>query len=181
MKQTNNIKSAKYAKAVSGHKGRPAHYPMIEGIDGLLFYIQRNQNINTVIYSLNFLSRDVLNHYDPIKIEWIKFKENGDQDMMEINYIQRSLAYGYDHKVISNDLIEFNFVSYPSLKFFLIRNEDHTYIVKSRLEEQLVVIDHIYVFAEDLGVFPQVKFVEFYGHTNDDNKAFYYKLIIDQH
>ncbi len=181
MKQTGLIPSAKYAECVFGHKGRPSHYPSIIREDGLLFYIQRNQNINTVIYTVNTKSGGVVDLCEPISIQWIKYKDDGSQETQDINYIQRKLAYGYNHTVISNELIEFVFVSYSDLKFYICRSGDSHFVVKARFAQNLIEIDHIYVFAEDLGVFPQVKFVEIFGWTEDDHQPFYHKIKFDHH
>lgn len=47
--------SEQYDVIVSGHSGRPLDYPVLSDYPELLFYIQRNQNINTVIYELNMM------------------------------------------------------------------------------------------------------------------------------
>ena len=40
-------------KLQPGQAGLPADYPVPGKADDLLFYIQRNQNKNTVVYNLN--------------------------------------------------------------------------------------------------------------------------------
>lgn len=160
-----------------GFGGRPDHYPVIEAYPELLFYIQRNQNINTVIYELNLLSGDMLNLNDPIKISWMYFEDGNHQKVQEINFIQKKLAYGYHHQVISNDLISFKFVSYDDMTFYLAKNNVGQYKVITKIKGAYVEIDHIYVYAEDFGVFPQVKFVEFFGSNN--GSPFYHKLTLE--
>ena len=116
------VQSEQYTSATSGQEGRPANYPYMDAHPDLLFYIQRNQNINTVIYELNMLQGGLLNLQEPIKISWVFFEENSQVKVDELNLIQKKLAYGYHHKVISNDLIEFRFVSYSDMTFFLAKN-----------------------------------------------------------
>ncbi len=170
--------SEQYDSLVFGHEGRPDSYPEINGLPDLLFYIQRNQNINTVIYEANFLSGNVLNLSNPIKISWINFTNNGDYDIQDLNYIQKKLAYGYEFDVISNDLIEFRFVSYPQLSFYLAKNAQGRFSVFTTFMDVRIELKMIYIYAEDMGVFPQVKFAEFYGKEVISQNTFYKKLLL---
>ncbi|MBK7636319.1 MAG: DUF4833 domain-containing protein [Saprospiraceae bacterium] len=171
------VQSEQYTSATSGQEGRPANYPYMDAHPDLLFYIQRNQNINTVIYELNMLQGGLLNLQEPIKISWVFFEENSQVKVDELNLIQKKLAYGYHHKVISNDLIEFRFVSYSDMTFFLAKNNCGVFRVVSKFKGEFVEIDHIYVYSEDFGVFPQVKFVEFFG--KNDAGPFYSRLVLE--
>jgi hypothetical protein len=173
--------SEKYDEIITGQHARPSHYPVLEKKDGLLFYIQRNQNINAVIYTLNTLHGGVINLAEPIKIQWIKYDEQKRESYHELNAIQRSLAYGYHHQVINHDCIEMYFLPYPQLKFYIIKNDSASYEVRTTIDGQLLTLDMIYIYAEDLGIFPQVKFAEIYGTHTRDSQPFYHKIIIDQH
>lgn len=170
--------SDQYSSIVYGQDGRPSDYPMIETYPELLFYIQRNQNINTVIYELNLLPGDILDLNNPINVSWVYFSESGEKSIQELNYIQKKLAYGYHHKIISNDLIEFKFVSYDQMTFYLAKDAKNRFRVRSRFEGENVDVDMLYIYAEDLGVFPQVKFVEFYGKNSRTQLPFYKKLTL---
>jgi Domain of unknown function (DUF4833) len=173
--------SEQYNRTIIGQYGRPNHYPRIAKEDGLLFYIQRNQNINTVTYSINTLSGDILNLENPISVQWIKYDSKGVTSYHKLNQIQNSLAYGYHSKVISNDLIEFKFVSYADMTFYLTKAKSGKYEVHTYVSGTLICLDCIYIYAEDLGIFPQVKFAEFFGIRLDLGQPFYHKLIIDKH
>ncbi len=167
-----------YETLVKGQYGRPDDYPDIDGYEHLLFYIQRNQNQNTVVYEPNFKLGGLLDLNEPMTINWIKFEDNGDQEIQPLNYIQKKLAYGYNFRVISNDLIEFCFVSYTSMKFYLAKNKKGRYQVSATIEGVLSIIDNIYIYAEDMGIFPQVKFAEFFGRCQSTNKNIYKKLYL---
>lgn len=167
-----------YESLVTGQYGRPEDYPDIDGFDHLLFYIQRNQNRNTVVYESNILHSGLIDLNDPISVNWIKFTEKGDQEIQPLNYIQKKLAYGYNFKVISNDLIEFCFVSYSGMKFYLSKNKKGNFQVSAALDGIMSVIDRIYIYAEDMGIFPQVKFAEFFGRCQNNNNRVYKKLFL---
>ena len=145
-----------------------------------MFYIQRNQNTNTVVYDVNLGEKDIININEPILINWIKFDRHGNQETQELNYIQKKLAYGYTFNVISNDLIEFSFVSYEKMKFYLFKSLGKSFKVAAILDGVNTIIDRIYIYAEDLGVFPQVKYAEFFGRNQMTNKATYKKLFLQK-
>jgi hypothetical protein len=163
----------------SGHDGRPTHYPEIEDYPELLFYIQRNMNINAVIYEVNFLSGGMLHLDEPIKISWLHFEDNLNTQPKELNVIQQKLAYGYHHIVIHPELISFRFVSYEQLTFYLAKNEEGRFRVFLKSEEGNIELKNIYIYAEDLGVFPQVKYAELFGKYRSDKKVYYKKLIFE--
>jgi hypothetical protein len=167
-----------YETLVIGQYGRPEDYPDIEAYDQLLFYIQRNQNRNTVVYEANCVYNGLLDLNDPISINWIKFMDNGEEEIQPLNYIQKKLAYGYNFKVISNDLIEFCFVSYSEMKFYLSKNKNGGFHVSTTLDGIMSIIERIYIYAEDMGIFPQVKFAEFFGRCATTNKSTYKKLFL---
>ncbi len=92
--------------------------------------------------------------------------------------MQKKLAFGYHFKVISNELIEFRFVSYDLMVFYLAKDKTGRFRVYTSLEDQNIELEIIYIYAEDLGVFPQVKFAEFYGLSTLCKEKFYKKLIL---
>lgn len=163
---------------VSHHEesGRPDHYPCIDDYDTLLFYIQRNQNLNAVIYELNQNSTGLINLNEPIKIHWLKYEMDQEVVHQELNLIQKKLAYGYHHEIISNDLVSFRFVSYDDMKFYIGKNNLGRYKTYFTWQGLNVELRSIYIHAEDLGVFPQVKFAEFFGISVADQKNFYKRI-----
>jgi len=156
-----------------GIKGLPEYYPTPCDNELLLFYIQRNLNTNTVIYELNLGETGQINEESPIKIYWIKYSEGGHKK--SLNYIQKTLAYGYNSKKISNELFEFQIVSYDKIKFYLDVSNGRN-VVMTKLNDELVELSNIYVFADEVGVFPEVKYVELYGMSKDSILPVYQKI-----
>lgn len=154
-------------------QGKPKDYP-IPAKEGLLFYIQRNQNVNTVVYEVNINQAGEWNLMEPMKVYWIRYNELMEES--ELNYIQNKLAYGYNSSVIAPDLIEFTFVSYDK-KFFIRKLNDNDYKVTTRLSGTMAVLTNLYVYAEEFGVFPEVKFVELYGYCVETNTPCFEKII----
>jgi hypothetical protein len=156
--------------------GLPKDYPVPAG-ENLAFYIQRSVDEDAVIYEFNYNKNNQLILEDPLTISWVKF-EKGEEKTSELNQIQKRLAYGYTSKAISNDLIQFEFVCHPK-KFFIRRNSSGMYEVTTTFgSDSYHKINNLYVYAEDFGVFTNVKFIEFYGELTD-NRAIYYKMEVN--
>ncbi|MEM9548846.1 MAG: DUF4833 domain-containing protein [Bacteroidota bacterium] len=160
---------------IRGLMGLPENYP-IPDVDDMLFYIQRNQNPNTVIYKIrknqdgNFLMDD------PIYVFWRQYDNNGKDK--PLNYIQRKLAYGYEYNIINNDAIQMNIVSYPSYKLFITKNDDQEYKAVGKINNMWAELSNVYVFVEEQGAFPVVKYLELYGLQIETGLPCYEKIDI---
>lgn len=159
-----------------GSMGLPQNYPIPPYDTDLLFYIQRNQNQDTIVYKINRNVDGLVNKYLPMDAYWIKYSEGGER--RELNPIQSELAYGYISKEISPDLYSFQFVSYKALTFYIARNSSDRFEVVFQLNGKRIKLDHIYVYAMEFGVFPDVKFIEFYGNNFGNDMFAYEKIVI---
>ena len=162
--------------SIIGERGLPEHYPTPPESDELLFYIQRNQNLNTVVYELNRLHDGRINPEYPMHVFWLRYSENG--EVQELNYIQNKLAYGYESNMISPEAFEFELVSYRDLKFFIGPDDEGAFHAHTRINGRMARISNIYVYVEDLGLFPDVKYIELYGECIDNSSFVYEKIYI---
>jgi hypothetical protein len=154
---------------------RPANYPT-PSKDNLLFFIQRNGSLNTVVYELNLNGQGKINSESPMKTYWIRYSQSGEEQ--ELNYIQNKLAYGYDFQFINEESLEFNLVSYPSRKFYLAKNKNGKYQVAIKIDDEMSILHCIYVVVDELGIFPNVKYVELWGNDIVSEFETYEKIII---
>lgn len=160
-----------------GSSGLPEHYPTPPESEKLLFYIQRNHNLNTVIYEVNYNQSHDVNQDHPMHAYWVKYNTGG--DIEDLNYYQNKMAYGYNSRLLGPNSYEFNFVSYKQLKLYLAQNESGKYEVFCRINDSMSKLHNIYVYAEELGVFPNVKFIELFGTQIQTNFAAYQRINID--
>jgi len=158
-----------------GEAGLPEEYPVPQDVDNLLFYIQRNLNTNTICYALNYNNVGEVNRDFPMKVFWIKYTTGGVVE--ELNFIQNK-AFGYTSKWISNDLFEFYMDSYERLRFFVARQEDGSYQVITKIGNENNRLKNIYVYADELGIFPNVKFIEIFGAEPQEGTAAYERILI---
>lgn len=160
-----------------GLKGLPEYYPVPYDQQDMLFYIQRNQNRNTIIYQLNKNLDGFINIDKPVNVYWKEFERNG--VISEINFLQEKLAYGYRFNTINNETLQLSIVSYPSYMIYLTKI-DGKYKAISKFNDHWAQLTNIYVYAEDFGVFPDVKYIELYGMITETGLPCYEKINISE-
>ena len=158
-----------------GVKGLPEHYPT-PNVNDMLFYIQRNQNENTVIYKINVSTDGSLDREHPFEVYWKNY--DCKKPDSKINLIQQKLAYGVQYDFITDDLIEINIVSYPIYKIMISRNYNGEWGSYSKISGSWANLTNVYVYAEEFGAFPVVKYLELYGTRTSDSMPCYEKIII---
>ncbi len=160
-----------------GSKGLPKGYPVPPEDTDLLFYIQRNQNHDTIVYRLNRNLDGLINKDLPMHAYWIKYSEGG--VTRELNQLQSKLAFGYESSEISPDLYSFKFGAYEQLTFYIARQSDsNQYRVILSVNGKKMWLHNIYAYAVEFGVFPDVKFIEFYGEEPNSGIAVYEKITL---
>jgi hypothetical protein len=155
---------------------RPGHYPFVDPYPELLFFIQASQNCNSVIYEVNKTENGLINNLDPLNIYWIKNFRDGSTSRHPINYIQRTLAYGYESEEINFELFRFRLVAYRAIWFYVNKLECGAFRAYIETPDGLVRVSHLYVHADDNGVFPQVQYAEIYGYFRLNEAPFYKRI-----
>lgn len=156
----------------------PLHFPTPKNIDNMLFYIQRDPNTNTAIYTLNYQENGKIDKSNPIKAYWIRYAEKGEKK--DLNYLQRKFAYGIETKTINNVEFEFQFVSYKKLALTLKKlDSDQKYHVFVNVNQKKIQIEKIFVRIEG-GSFwlPNVKYAEVTGIDVSSNKVITERMLL---
>ena len=141
-------------------------FPVPSGIPNQLFYLQRDPNTNTVIYQLNVNKAGQLDEDEPIRIFWIRYAEQGQQQ--DLNFIQRKFAYGVKAKKLGPDKYELRFAAYSKRPFYLMKaGPDRAFHVYTAIANKQSVLDRIYLRIEG-GTFwvPNVQYVELKGSSS---------------
>lgn len=171
------IQYSQHETVLKGSSGLPQDYPIPMNIDNMLFYIQRNLNENTVVYELNLNRDGHIVMSDPISAYWIKYTES--QQKEKLNYIQEKLAYGYQIKEINKDSFELQVVSYPQFRIYIGKDDEGHYKAYYNEAGTYSILTNIYVYAEDFGVFPDVKYIDIHGVNPDDHQVVKQKIKIN--
>ena len=141
-------------------------FPVPTNQKDMIFYVQRNHNINTIVYKLNYNTDNTINSNDPVHMYWIRYADGG--EIKELSYLQKHYAYGIESELVDKDKKTFklNFVSYKGRDIYLKRsaadNKYHAYI---NIKGKLSVLNKVFIQIED-GTFwvPHVRYVEISGH-----------------
>ena len=156
----------------------PLHFPTPKNIDNMLFYIQRDPNINTAIYAINYQENGKIDKSNPIKAYWIRYAEKGEKK--DLNYLQRKFAYGLESKTLDNEEFELQFVSYKKLPLTLKKiDSDQKYHVFVSVNQKRIQVEKIFVRIEG-GSFwlPNVKYAEVTGIETSSNKMITERMLL---
>ena len=136
----------------------------------LLFYVQRTSNTNTIVYELNE-ENGKLDKENPIHPFWIRYQEQGQTE--ELNYIQRTFAYGINVEATSDSRYQFNFVSYKKFKLYLEQTADklyHVYTITPKNKKK-IILNRVFVKITGGSFwFPTVEYIELRGLDVSTNK-----------
>ena len=167
-----DLRKAQYT--YDGEAGLPLEYPKPDIGPNGLFYIQRNQNTNTIVYEVNRDCQGYIDGNDPLYVYWIRYVDEGQR--RELNVIQKQLAYGYRHERINHHSFEIHVVSYPNRKIYIDDATPHGLKASMIINGKMAYISNIYVYALEMGLFPDVKYLELYGLDHVDLCPVYEKI-----
>lgn len=136
-------------------------FPIPRGSNKQLFYLQRTQNINTIVYELNY-KNGIFDTENPVQGFWIRYQEKGQRE--ELSFIQRKFAYGLKTRKISENSYELNFVSYRKYKMYLRLGNDKKFYVYANINNQPAILTSIFIKING-GSFwsPNIEYVEVSG------------------
>jgi hypothetical protein len=117
-------------------------FPTPTGNPNQLFFLQRSQNANTVIYELN-LKNGVMDSVEPVHIFWISYAEHGQRE--ELTEIQRKRAYGLATKYITKDHYELRFLANKKYAMDLMKGPDNKFHIYQMINQKQVILSKIYL------------------------------------
>ena len=144
--------------------------------DTLLFYIQRNHNSNTIIYDAKYEENGTLDRDEPIIVYWIRYDEQGQK--MELRTVEKWYAYGVDWKKIEHKKkYSIKLVADKEHKFWLQQLAPYKSVIITEINKKRSILDHIYIFADNSGMWPIVKYIELFGTDINAKESTYEKII----
>lgn len=141
-----------------------------------LFYIHRSPNPNTVIYEVNLTEKNVIDPKNPVKIYWIRYGEKG--QYRELNYVERTFAYGVKSEPIDSKLYNVQFVASKDKSFQVSVDERGQALATMVISGKRSKLTKIFVQVAEEGWWPKVAYVEFFGIDTETNKPAYEKMLI---
>ncbi len=153
-------------------------YPIPPKTNKLLFYIQRNHNSNTIIYDAKYDKNGNLDVDEPIVVYWRRYDEQGQK--MELRTIEKWYAYGVNwEKVKNKKLYKIELVADKERKFWLKQIAPYKSVIITEINKIPSILDHIYIFADNSGIWPTVKYIELFGKSIKTKYKTYEKLIVE--
>jgi hypothetical protein len=142
-----------------------------------LFYIQRSNNANTVLYDANLLKNNTLNASDPVHSYWVKYAEGGKFE--ELSVIQRTLAYGLHTNKIKEapNTFEGYFFGYRKRKFVVKLDKEKGPIALFPINGKLQILQHVWVQVTEAGLTPKIPYIELFGKDVKTGADVYEKFV----
>jgi len=148
-------------------------FPTPTGNPNQLFFLQRSQNKNTIIYELN-LKNGIMDTIEPVHIFWICYAEKGQQE--ELTGMQRKYAYGLATKFISKDRYELHFLANKKYFVLLMKGQDDKYHVYDTINQKEAIVSRIYLQLKGGSpLSPKIDYVTFTGIDPDSGKEVFEK------
>jgi Domain of unknown function (DUF4833) len=143
-------------------KYEPSKWPVPTKVPGLLFYIQRDPDINTVCYTVKLNDDGDVDLKDPVDIFWIRYAEDGKRK--KLNTVQREFGYGLSFKTITPDSVVLKALAFPNRELYLVRNENKSYAVKMKIRKQTCELKRVYIrITGGSALAPQTEYIEFFA------------------
>jgi len=128
-----------------------------------LFYLQRDPNANTVVYTLNIKDNGQLDEEEPVAAYWILYEENGKRK--DLSFIQRKLAYGIEYKKLNKGEYEIHLASYKKLPMRLAYcPQSKQYEAFASINHRQTIVEKIFVRIAGGSLFkPHIDYIELTG------------------
>ncbi len=148
-------------------------FPTPAGNSNQLFFLQRSQNINTVIYELN-LKQGIIDTTEPVHIYWISYADKGQKE--ELTGIQRKYAYGLETKYLSKDHSELRFLANKKYPLVLMKGADNKYHVYDKINQKQSILSRIYLQLNGGSLFsPKIEYITLTGTDPDSGTEVFEK------
>jgi hypothetical protein len=136
-------------------------YPIPPKSDTLLFYLQRSNNSNTVIYEANLKRAGELNHDKPVKVYWIRYNTNGKRRPLKTT--ERLFAFGVESEQVRKNDFRVHLVSYEERKARVFIGKDGKPRATMTVAGRPAILRWAYVTVDTDGVTPSVEKVDLFG------------------
>lgn len=129
---------------------------------GLLIYLQRSSNSNTVVYTANFRADGTLDPKNPVNLFWRRFNNSGQKK--DLGFFETRVAFGIrSRKSKTPDTYEIEFRALPGRKMILRQTGPNQTEMFGYIGEHKVRPVYIYVELDQSGFVPKVTALYLHG------------------
>lgn len=159
-------------------KDLPEEYPTPPKTETRLFYIQRNLNRNTIAYDLNLKSNGQIDEDKPIDNYWMRYTGDRGGIREELGWFEKKMAYGYSSNKNEDGTFTAKLVAYKDRKVTL-KKVNGKWIPMMRINGKDCQLTLLYVYADQSGMMPDVKYVDLFGKDLDTKKSVVERFYVD--
>ena len=138
---------------------------------GMVFYLQRSGNGNTVVYTASQLADGAIDPDHPVDIFWRWYNRGGDK--RPLSFMERQLAFGVKLTPLKDQPGKYTarLNAYPKLPVLVEPTADGKVRAIMTIDGEPAQLVCIYVgWRQQLGIIPEVLYVDFFGRTLDGGK-----------
>ncbi len=140
--------------------------------ENLVFYLQRSDNTNTIVYAVNRLADGTVDTADPVAVYWRWYEAGGDK--RELSFLQRSLAFGVQLTPAQDRPGDYvaRLNAYPNIPVLIHHTEDGKVQALMTISGKPAQLVCVYVtWRQPIILVPQVLYLDFFGRTLEDGQT----------
>ncbi|GAB2789139.1 hypothetical protein GCM10027275_37620 [Rhabdobacter roseus] len=141
-----------------------------------LFYIQRSNDANTVVYDANLRPDKTFDPAQPVNVYWLRYAEAGQRQ--RLSAMQWQLAYGYKHKESTSDRYELLLNAFRKRPMTLVYQQGKP-LALTLINGRTASLQKIFVQLEPgSALLPKVQYLELYGMDTRAQQPVYEKIVL---
>jgi len=145
----------------------------------VVFYIQKNYNTNTVVYTANISKNGKLNSKNPIIYFWRRYQEDGRKK--ELSFFESKFGFGVNVKPIKDrpNAYSFTLAGVKNMNMVITQSPNGNAEVASIIGGVPSILERVFIVvaAHKNLIFPKIASIEVFGKSINDGKATYQKIV----
>jgi hypothetical protein len=140
-----------------------ADFPIPSEEGGLLFYLQRSMNPNTIVYVANLTPDGEFDAKEPVKAYWRRFNDDG--AIRELDTDEKIFAFGVKSKPAKSGQNTYfvNIVSYPRRKARVTFDENGHPVALAEMGGREARLIYAYMQLGEGWLMPTIRYVDVFG------------------
>lgn len=135
---------------------------------GMVFFIQRSMNPNTVVYAARHDADGRLDRRRPLTAYWRRFNDEG--EARKLSFIENQFAYGVRTSARRDGGWNVRFSALPDLGIVLERDETGAPVLTYRPDGQPIDLSFAWLQLDESGMLPSVTGVSLFGERRADGQ-----------
>jgi len=116
-------------------------------------------NTNTIVYDIDIREGKIKSNH-AIDAYWLRYGEDGRRK--DLSWLESILAYGYSSKKMETGY-RIKLKAYND-RYLQLEQVEGTWKALMDINNVACYLQNIYVYADESGIFPDVKYVDIYGY-----------------